>query len=211
MLTGKRDWTETQRRMMNRAGRLHGLRAIGLTAVAAILLAVGFVIRDRVVEANRSTAAHGLAQQLLKADTRQLPENIQALASYRRLADPELRKAAQEAPDESRAKLHASLALLSGDATQADYLFNRLLAAAPAELPVIWDILRGHDREANPRLWKVLEDRAADAEKRFRAACALARTDSARAEKRWDVVATKFIADRFLGAVIKNPGDYTAY
>ena len=88
LLTRKQDWTEPQRRMMKRAGRLHGLRVLGLTAVAAVLLAVGLVIRDRVVETNRSTAAHGLVQQLLKADTVQAPQNIQALASYRQWADP---------------------------------------------------------------------------------------------------------------------------
>ena len=57
LLTRRRDWTEPQRRMMKRAGRLHGLRALGLAAVAAILLAVGLSIRDRVVEANRATGA----------------------------------------------------------------------------------------------------------------------------------------------------------
>ena len=159
--------------MMKRAGRLHGLRVLGLTAAAAVLLAVGLAIRDRVVEANRTTVAHGLVQQLLKADTGQVPENIQALASYRKWADPELKVAAQESPADSRAKLHASLALLPSDPTQAEYLSSRLLAAAAGDLPVIWAILREHDREAKPRLWKLLEDQSADAERRFRAACAL--------------------------------------
>jgi serine/threonine protein kinase/formylglycine-generating enzyme required for sulfatase activity len=207
LLTAKPDWTDAQRRMMTRAGRFHGLRVLGLAAVAAVLLAVGLAVRDRVVENNRSTAAHGLVQQLLKADTGQVPENIQALASYRKWADPELRVAAQESPADSRAKLHASLALLPTDPTQTEYLSNRLLAAAPGDLPVIWEILREYDRESKPRLWKLLEDQAADAERRFRAACALAREDSAPTEKRWDIVAP-FIADRFLAAVIKNPGDY---
>ena len=99
LLTRKRDWTDTQRRMMKRAGRLHGLRALGLTAVAAVLLAAGLSIRQRVVEAYRETEAHGLVQQLLKADTAQVPENIRALAAFRRWADPELKKAAQDEAD----------------------------------------------------------------------------------------------------------------
>ena len=209
LLTRKQDWTEPQRRMMKRAGRLHGLRALGLTAVAAVLLAAGLFISDRVVDANRATAAHGLVQQLLRADTGQVPENIRALANYRRWAGPELKTAAQEGQADSRARLHASLALLPDDPTQAEYLGSRLLAASPGELPVIWGILSEHDREAKPRLWKVLEDPAVDADQRFRAACALASDDSTGSDQRWNVVAP-FVADRFLAAVIKNPGDYNA-
>jgi serine/threonine protein kinase/formylglycine-generating enzyme required for sulfatase activity len=207
LLTRKQDWTDAQTRMMKRAGRLHGLRALGVASVAAMLLAVGLFIRNRVIEANRSTVAHGLVQQLLKADTGQAPENIRALASYRPLADPELKKAVQDAPADSRDKLHASLALLPGDPAQVEYLYHRLIAAAPGELLVIWAISREHDRTAKPRLWKLLEDQSSDAEKRFRAACALASADSAGSEKRWEIVAP-FVADRFLAGVIKNPGDY---
>ena len=38
----------------------------------------------------------------------------------------------------------ASLALLPDDGRQADYLYDRLLAASPVELPVIWGILQKH-------------------------------------------------------------------
>ena len=38
------------------------------------------------------------------------------------------------------------------------------------------------------RLWQLLDDPKSDPEKRFRAACALANTDSAQVEKRWDTV-----------------------
>ncbi len=207
LLTREHDWSDAQKRMMKRAGRIHGLRALGLTAVAAILLAAGVAVRDRVVNANRETVAHGLVHQLLKADTAQVPENIGALASYRQWADADLKKAAQQEPADSRARLHASLALLPGDATQAEYLRSRLLAASPIDLPVIWGILREHDREAEPRLWKLLDDAAADPEKRFRAACALASADSGRNDEKWRTVAP-FVADHLLATVIRNPADY---
>ena len=207
LLTRERDWSEAQQRMMKRAGRIHGLRALGLTAAAAVLLVAGLAVRNRVVTANRETEAHGLVQQLLKADTAQVPENIAALASYRQWADPELTKAAQEAPADSRARLHASLALLPGDATQAEYLHRRLLVASPLELQVIWGILREHDREAQPRLWKLLDDPAADPDQRFHGACALASADSAGNVEKWRGVAP-FVADHFLTTVIRNPADY---
>ena len=44
----------------------------------------------------------------------------------------------------SRKKLHASLALLPVDTNQVDFLFSRLLAASPTELPVIRDALKPH-------------------------------------------------------------------
>jgi formylglycine-generating enzyme required for sulfatase activity len=207
LLTRKPDWTDPQRRMMRRAGRLHGLRALGLLAVAAILLAVGLFISDRVVEANNKTAAHGLVQQLLKADTGQLPENMRALESYRRWADPELKKAALGAPADSREALHASLALLPHDRAQAEYVYNRLLSSSPSELPVVWGILHQHDGDASGRLWGLLENPATEAGKRFRAACALANVDRAQADQRWEAIAP-FVADQLLAAALKNPGDY---
>ena len=101
----------------------------------------------------------------------------------------------------------ARLALWPGDRGQAGYLYDRLLGSSPAELPVIWGILRKHDPAIEQRLWPLLDDAKADKEPRFRAACALANTDSAQIENRWDSVSS-FITDQFLTAAIKNPGDY---
>ena len=59
--------------------------------------------------------------------------------------------------DQSREHLHASLALLAVDASQVDYLYKRLLSAAPAEFPVLRDALKTHRATLKPRLWTVLE------------------------------------------------------
>ena len=72
---------------------------------------------------------------------------------------------------------------------------------------MIWGILRKHDPAIEQRLWPLLDDAKADKEPRFRAACALANTDSAQMKNRWDSVSS-FITDQFLTAAIKNPGDY---
>ncbi len=37
LLTKRRDWTEPQRRMMKRAGRVHGLRALGLVTLVSLI------------------------------------------------------------------------------------------------------------------------------------------------------------------------------
>ncbi len=51
-LSKKRDQTETERRMMKRAGLFHGWRSLALATTAA-LVAAGLYIWNRVVEANR--------------------------------------------------------------------------------------------------------------------------------------------------------------
>jgi serine/threonine protein kinase len=142
-LTRPRDWTEPQRRMMARAGRLHGLRALGLAAALGLLLAAGQHLRNQVEERNQATAAHGLVQALLKADTPQVPGIVKGLADYRRWADPELKRAVADPASDPRARLHASLALLPVDPGQVAFLGARLLDATPASLPVLRDALSG--------------------------------------------------------------------
>ena len=138
VLTRRRDWTEAERRMMKRAGRFHGLRALGLAALASLLAAVGLNIRNRVVEGNQATAARGLVRQIVSADTAKVPEIIRAIKpSDRRWTDPELRQLGADAPENSKEKLHASLALLPVEPGQVEYLYRRLLSAKPGELPVI--------------------------------------------------------------------------
>ena len=96
-LSRKRDWTETERRMMARAGRFHGLRALGLAAAAVVLAAAGLNIRNRVVEANQATAARGLVRQIVSADTAKVPDIIRVIKpSDRRWTDPELRQIGAE-------------------------------------------------------------------------------------------------------------------
>ena len=157
LLTRPKDWTEPERRMMARAGRFHGLRAVGLAAAAALLLAAGLYVRNQVEETKRATAAAGLVQALLKADTSQVPGIVQGLGDYRRWADPELRRTVADGAADPRAKLHASLALLPVDQGQVAFLEARLLDAAPAALPVLRDALKPHRVDLAPKLWGVLD------------------------------------------------------
>jgi formylglycine-generating enzyme required for sulfatase activity len=55
----------------------------------------------------------------------------------------------------------------------------------------------------------LLADSNSDPEKRFRATCALANSESAAVENRWESV-SPFIADQFLAAAIRNPVDYAS-
>jgi hypothetical protein len=178
------------------------------SALLLAFVAAGVAVRLRGVEDRKSAIAEGLVEQVLKASTSQVPGIVDSMAEYRRWTDPALRTAFEKSPQDSSQELHASLALLPVDASQVKYLQDRLLASSPVELPVIWGLLRKHEPGANKRLRSLLEDPKADPEERFRAACAVANPDEALVEKQWDAV-TPFVTDRFLTAVIKNPGDYT--
>ena len=80
------------------------------------------------------------------------------MRDYRRWVDPRAEASElDKASDDHARQLHASLALLPVDATQVDYLFNRLLTATPSELPVLRDALKTHRSTLTPKLWTVLE------------------------------------------------------
>src|SRR5271157_1205457 len=191
LLTRKKDWTDSQRRMMKRAGRVYGLWTLATVLVLAGLGISGLSINIRIGEANQETQAQGLVQRLLDADTEQVPEIVRSISAYRRWADPELKKTVEEAADTSRKKLHASLALLPGDANQVDFLFSRLLAASPTELPVpvIRDALKPHQASLIPKLWSTLESAKPGDVRLLRAASALAGYDGT--SPRWEAVGGK--------------------
>ena len=206
VFTKPKDWTEPQRRMMRTAGRLHGLRTLGVLLVAAGLVVSGLAIRRRVVEDQRKTTASGLVQRLLDANTPGVPAIVAAMKDYRPWVDPDLKERLMQLPADSHQRLHASLALLP-DQGQVEFLSRRLLSASPAELPVIWVLLQQSQHAPVNRLWGVLEDPKADPDQRFRAACALALSDTGRDTRRWDAV-SRHVADRLLATVLKNPSHY---
>jgi serine/threonine protein kinase/formylglycine-generating enzyme required for sulfatase activity/tetratricopeptide (TPR) repeat protein len=157
LLTEKKDWTEPQRRMMRQGGRFHGVRCVLSLALLIGALLTGTAVRRQVRETQQATQAAGLVQRLLDADTAQVPDIVVAMRDYRRWVDPALKSELEKAPAGSRQKLHASLALLPVDATQVDYLFDRLCKAGPGELTVLRDVLKTHRSTLIPRLWNVLE------------------------------------------------------
>ncbi len=157
LLTRKKDWTERERRMMKRAGRVHGVRGILTFTLLTAGLIAGLAVRRRVIENQRATQAAGLVQRVLDAETAQVPDIVGAMREYRQWVDSALLSELEKSPADPRRKLHASLALLPVDASQVDYLFNRLIKATPSELSVLRDALRTHRTTLTPKLWAVLE------------------------------------------------------
>ncbi|HLN26421.1 MAG TPA: SUMF1/EgtB/PvdO family nonheme iron enzyme [Gemmataceae bacterium] len=177
-VTQKRNWTGPQNKMMRKASRYYAVRGLVVAVLIAVVTLTGLTIREQVVEQHKATEAAGLVQRLLDADTAQVPAIIGEMSEYRRWVDPLLREENDKATVNSRQKLHTSLALLSVDAMQVDYLFGRLLGAAPNEVPVIRDALAPHKDALLDKLWKVAESPAKGKEhQRLRAASALAKYD----------------------------------
>ena len=189
LLTRKKDWNESQRRMMNRAGRLHGLRTLGVVAGLVTLVLLGLDIRRRVVEANREAVATGLVDQVVRANIAQVPNIVRSMGGYRRWVDPALRQVIGRSSERSSERLHAGLALLPVDDGQVEYLFQRLQDATADEVPVLRDALKTHQSTLTPKLWTVLDSAKPGDISLLPAASALA--SYAPDDARWEAVGGK--------------------
>ena len=152
LLTRSKDWTEPQRMMMKKAGRIHASRTFAALLLLGLLTWVG-------IEGYGVLRASDLVESLKTANTSDVPALVKQIEDYRRWADPRLKQALKESEPMSGEHLHASLGLLPVDATQVDYLFNRLIKIkdTPSELRVLRDALQTHRSTLTPKLWTVLE------------------------------------------------------
>ena len=194
-LTARKNWSQPQRRMMAKAGRVHAARGAVAVAVLLLLGVIGW-------EGNGRLQARTLRDRLLESTTADAPAVVADMAPYRRWVDPLLREsyAHAEQNSDARRQLHASLALLPVDAGQVNYLFERLLTGDPAEVVVIREALAAHAPQLTERLWELLANPAVEQDRRLRAACALA--VFAPDDSRWenvgrDVAATLVIQKPF--------------
>jgi serine/threonine protein kinase/formylglycine-generating enzyme required for sulfatase activity len=169
LFTRARDWTAPQRTMMRRAGRR---LAAGAALAAVALAALAWVGR----ESYGRMRAQALTENLLRAPTAEVPAIVRDMTGFRHWLDrplADLRAAAAGSRD-ARQQLHLSLALLPADATQTQYLVDRLLTGSPEEVAAVRALLAPRADAVVGQLWKVLENRHADPGRRLRAASALA-------------------------------------
>jgi serine/threonine protein kinase/formylglycine-generating enzyme required for sulfatase activity len=198
--TQKTSWTAPQRKMMHKATWYHFARVMALGLVLTVATVAGVAVREQVAEQRNATLAASLVQRVLDAATAQVPEIVVEMTDYREWTDPLLRRRQSDAGMSSRQKLHASLALLPVDATQVDYLCDRLLDAGPHEVPVIRDALAAHKDSLLAKLWAVVEkpERGRESQ-RLRAAAALAKYDPG--SPRWRTSGALVVND----LVLENP------
>lgn len=210
LLTDRKYWTEPQRQMMGRAGRVRGIRS-GIVATLMVIAGVtGVTIRNTVIaeqarigvenqNQQNITRAEGLVKALLNADIGQVPSLVSSLAEYRTWADPLLKSQLATAPENSIQRLHLALALLPVDEGQINYLREQLLVVTPQQFTVVRDVLRPHRATVGERLWSLLEDQATDQNVRLRAAAALASYTPD--DHRWEQVGCDVAAH----LVVQNP------
>jgi formylglycine-generating enzyme required for sulfatase activity/tetratricopeptide (TPR) repeat protein len=150
LLTEKKDWTPSQRKMMRRAARVHGLRTLGTLVLISLISWATW-------ESYGSLRASALLGSLQKVRTSDVPAIVDQLSPYRHWADPQLVSVIRRTGSQEPEYLHASLALLPVDATQINYLIDRLFKAKSTELPVLRDSLKAHKTTLSPKLWAALE------------------------------------------------------
>ncbi len=125
----------------------------GWLAGALLIAVLGLVA----IEGYGRLRATALVDSLKTAEISQVPAIIRELSPFRRWALPQLRTLLESNSDSSPEKLHASLALLSTDPTQADYLGKHILDASRAELLVLTEALRPHRVRVTSELWTSLD------------------------------------------------------
>ena len=120
--------------------------------------------------------ASSLVESLRTASTTDVPALVQQLDGYRRWANPRLKTLVENADDNSREKLHASLALLPADAAQVKPLYDWMVETeVPEVATVISQSLEPHSESLKEDLWTAVEQ-ASPGDKGIRpAASALAR------------------------------------
>ncbi len=175
-LSRAKDWTVPQRQMMQTAGRVHGLRALGAAAFIALL-------SWSAIEGVGSYRSSSLVEGLKTAEISEVPGIITRLSPYRRWANAPLRSLVQDSDESSREKLHASLALLPVDPYQVTYLKVRLLDASPTQFPILRAALMPHRSAIIEALWRELESARPTNPRVLTASGALALYD--RSNPRW--------------------------
>ena len=104
----------------------------------------------------------------------------------REWADPLLRQAVATAPENSKLRLHARLALLPAEPESAGELADYLARCRPEELVTVREALSPHAETIAPALWEKATRGGVGGE-RLRAACALA--GYAPGDARWEEIA----------------------
>ena len=190
LLTRSKDWTEPQRRMMEKAARVHGLRGLGMAALVGTLIAGGSYVRNQFAESKRTTEARGLVTSVLKVKTDQVPGIVASMKDYRRWVDPALKEALRKAKKGSPEELHARLSLLPADAAQVEPLYDSMVEAEdPDVATVIGQALEPHRETLKSKLWAAVEQVGSGEKRILPAASALALYDPT--NPRWADVSDK--------------------
>jgi serine/threonine protein kinase len=201
-LVAPRDWTEPQKRLMRRAGRVHLLQA----SLAALLVAL---LGIAILTAREWQRVDGLAKQLISSSPDQILEIVEQLDRSPMFTDLRLKPlVANRTPtaDDPQDVLHARLALIARDATHGQSLRKALLTGDFAYAIPIRERLRklppSQFQEGREEFFELMRNEQNKTRERFGAALALASYVPDTADKGWKKSDMAFIAGQL---VLANP------
>jgi len=214
MLTDRKRWTEPQRAMIRRADRFHLSRLTTAVVLLGLVTASGLWTWHRVDQNRRellsqkakeqeATRIEGLVGRLVSAEPNQLPGVIEELDANSEIAatylSPLLTQQA-ETLDAKRSQLHARLASVARDKSLVEPLLEELLTNKVTYLGPIRQQLRPYAGELSGRLWAMLRDETAIADRRFHAAVALADYVTESEASSWSNEDLTFVARQLVSA-----------
>jgi serine/threonine protein kinase len=150
--TRPKDWTDPQRRMMRKAARVHGLRALGFLPIQSLIIAWGAFQSYRYLE------AASLVESLKTARTENVPGIVNRLSGLRYWADPWIEQLllSKGARSNPRVVLHAHIALLPVDPHYALMILQETFNVSESEFHTLAEVLKPHKTRLTPQLWEDL-------------------------------------------------------
>ena len=203
LLTDKKKWTGPQRKMMGKAGRVHGFRSALALLGLVVLVSIGVVVREQVAKEQESTRIEGLVGRLVSAEPNQIPGIVKQLDANPQVASTFLSPLVSRTAttlDEKRAQLHARLAMVSRDPSLVDPLAEELLTGKVTYVAPIRQQLRPAATRLTEKLRGILRDEKADIPRRFRAALALADYVPESDAASWTEQDLKIVADQLVAS-----------
>jgi eukaryotic-like serine/threonine-protein kinase len=156
LLTDGKKWTAPQRKMMSRAARVLGIRSCLVGLAILIAAAIGLAVNARLQFRENSNFASARVEALLAAKTADVGHLLGQLDKYHGWAVPFLKDVIDSKDRTAKEKLHARLALIKEDPSQAESVLDALLDARVEELPVIITSLKPHKKLVEQRLWQTV-------------------------------------------------------
>ncbi len=170
-LTDRQQWSASERRMMWRSIRLHGVRFATILTLISITILIGLGVRravkteqklarERNVLEQREIQANGFVTALLGAQLTQVPGLAEDVVPLWSQVKPRLLDRLQSGNDaeDSEERLKISLLLLRDDPGQLEYIKSRILVAQPNHLDVLRRMVVDYKDRLAGDLWQVVTD-----------------------------------------------------
>jgi eukaryotic-like serine/threonine-protein kinase len=178
VLTDRTKWTESQRKMMHRAGRLHGFRLAAACLLIASFLAGAWAIREHNERIRRMTEVEGLVGQLLHADIGELPGIVVSLERERLPVAARLTSVADDPSTPREQRFRATYGLAGRPGAAASRLIELAQGADLRELVVIRDRLAPYAPALRNELWNAADRETLTPASRLRIGALLAVVDT---------------------------------